>query len=86
MKLCKTCFSSPWPFVLMTVIATITGFVTWLTLGLSNPEPELRIAVGLLVFVAVEVTLFHYVVTCMRRHCRHHAPKIDHHHRLSPGS
>ncbi|MBK1618156.1 hypothetical protein CKO42_06795 [Lamprobacter modestohalophilus] len=86
MKLCKTCFSSVWPFVLMTVIAGITGFVTWLTLGLSQPEPETRIAVGLIVFVAVEATLIHYVVSCMRRHCRHHVPKMGRGHHLSPGA
>ncbi len=83
MKLCKTCFASVWPFMLMTVIAGITGFVTWLTLGLSQPEPELRIAVGLIVFVAVEVTLIHYVVACMRRHCRHDLPRIERGHHLS---
>lgn len=86
MKLCKTCFASVWPFVLMTVIAGITGFVTWLTLGLSQPEPELRIAVTLIVFIAVEATLIHYVVACMRRHCRHHAPEIERSHHFSPGS
>lgn len=72
MKLCKTCFASPWPFVLMTVIASMTAFVTWLTLGLSQTEPQLRLAVGVIAFVAVEATLVHYVISCMRRHCRHH--------------
>ncbi|MEA3638972.1 MAG: hypothetical protein VBE63_03410 [Lamprobacter sp.] len=86
MKLCKTCFSSLWPFVLMTVIAGVTGFVTWLTVGLSQPDPQLRIAVGLIVFLAVEATLIHYVVSCMRRHCRHHVPKMGTGHRLSPES
>jgi hypothetical protein len=85
MKLCKTCFSSIWPFVMVTGIAIMSGFVTWLTLGLSQPEPQLRLAVGLIAFVAVEVTLIHYVVSCMRRHCRHHAKKATPGHRLSSG-
>lgn len=86
MKLCKTCFTSPWPFVLVTVIAAMTGFVTWLTLGLSQPDPQIRIAVSVLALVAVEATLVHYVVSCMRRHCRHHGTKLDHNHHLTPGS
>lgn len=86
MKLCKTCFSSPWPFIMVTAIAIMTGFVTWLTLGLSQPGPQLRLAVGLIAFVAVEATLIHYVVSCMRRHCRHHTPGVDRGHRLSPRS
>lgn len=76
MRLCKTCFSSPWPFVLMTGIAIMAGFLTWLTVGLSQPEPELRIGVSVVAFVAVEVTLVHYVIACMRRHCRHHRGKM----------
>lgn len=86
MKLCKTCFSSPWPFVLMTVIATMTGFITWLTLGLSQPDPQLRIAIAVIAFVAVEATLIHYVVSCMRRHCRHHAPNPRRNRQLSQGA
>lgn len=70
----------------MTVIASITGFVTWLTIGLSSLAPELRIAISVIVFVAVEATLVHYVVSCMRRHCRHHDRKIDRSHHLSTES
>jgi hypothetical protein len=61
----------------MTVISSVTAFVTWLTLGLSNPEPALRIAVSLIVFIAVEATLIHYVISCMRRHCRHQPPTLE---------
>ncbi|MFW5724095.1 MAG: hypothetical protein ACOC26_01855 [Halochromatium sp.] len=86
MKLCKTCFSSPWPFVMVTGIAIMAGFVTWLTLGLSQPEPQLRLAAGLIAFVAVEVTLIHYVISCMRRHCRHHAHGAQRSRHLSPES
>ncbi|NBC48006.1 MAG: hypothetical protein GVY22_08450 [Gammaproteobacteria bacterium] len=86
MKLCKTCFSSPWPFVLMTVIASMTGFITWLTLGLSQPDPQLRIAVAVIAFVAVEATLVHYVICCMRRHCRHHSSPAQQDRHLSQGA
>lgn len=77
MKLCKTCFSSPWPFLLMTVIALIAGFVTWLSVGLSQPQIEVQVGVSVLAFLAVEATLVHYVISCMRRHCRHHAPRVQ---------
>lgn len=86
MKLCKTCFASPWPFVLMTVIAAMTGFITWLTLGLQQPDPQLRIAIAVIAFVAVEATLIHYVIACMRRHCRHHAPTPRRSRHLSQGA
>ncbi|MBK5932170.1 hypothetical protein [Halochromatium salexigens] len=86
MKLCKTCFSSPWPFMMVTAIAIMTGFVTWLTLGLSQPEPQVQLAVGLIAFIAVEATLIHYVISCMRRHCRHHAKKVDPGRHLSSGA
>lgn len=77
MKLCKTCFSSPWPFVMVTGIATLIAFLTWLTLGLSAPEPTVRLIASLVAFAAVEVTLVHYVVSCMRRHCRHHGQRLS---------
>jgi len=86
MKLCKTCFASAWPFVLVTAIALMSGFVTWLTLGLSQPDPQLRLVVGAVAFVAVEATLVHYVVSCMRRHCRHHGTKLEHNRHLTPES
>jgi hypothetical protein len=70
----------------MTGIAVMAAFVTWLTLGLSQPELELRIAITVIAFVAVEATLVHYVISCMRRHCKHHSPKMERRGQLSPGA
>lgn len=71
MKLCSECPTSAWPFALVTVIAAVLGFITWLMAGLSELEPAVRLATAGAVFAAVEVTLVHYVLTCIRRHCRH---------------
>lgn len=77
MRLCSECRNTPWPFVLVTTIAVVVGFLTWLTMGLSEPEPMFRIGVTAAVFVAVEGTLVHYVISCIQRHCRHQAMYID---------
>jgi hypothetical protein len=72
MKLCTKCIASPLPFVMITLLAGVIGFITWLMLGLSDWGPSPRIAAGLGSGIAVAATLWHYVVDCMRRHCRHH--------------
>jgi len=71
MKFCTECRRSPLPFVLALLIASIAGFMTWLTLGLSSYEPWLRIGGSVAVFLAVGGTLLHYVLSCIRRHCQH---------------
>ena len=71
MKFCTECNSSPLPFALALLIASIAGFLTWLTLGLSTYEPLLRIGGSVAVFLAVGGTLLHYVVSCIKRHCQH---------------
>lgn len=71
MNLCPKCNHSPWPFVLVVVIATVSGFMTWLTLGLSVVDDGPRLIAAAVVFVAVGATLLHYVLTCLKRHCRH---------------
>jgi hypothetical protein len=71
MKLCSECHSSPLPFVMIAVIAGVIGFITWLTLGLSDWALEWRLAAALATSTALAATLWHYVVSCMRRHCRH---------------
>jgi len=76
MKFCSECRVSPWPFLLVTAIAGIITFLTWLTMGLSAPDPTVRIGTTLAVFVAVEGTLVHYVISCIRRHCRHHGAHL----------
>jgi len=71
MKLCPKCDHSPLPFLMVFVIATVSAFVTWLTLGLSQVPPLPRAAAGALAFVVVGGALLHYVLSCLKRHCRH---------------
>jgi hypothetical protein len=73
MKFCAECNSSPLPFVMVALIAGIVGFITWLTLGLSYPEPMFRLGGAIVVFLAVGGTMLHYVLSCLRRHCNHRA-------------
>lgn len=83
MKFCSECRVSPWPFALVTVIAGIIAFLTWLITGLSQPEPMVRIGATVGIFVAVEGTLVHYVASCIRRHCRHHRSEMSSNRQLS---
>ena len=71
MKFCTECNSSPLPFALALLIASIAGFLTWLTLGLSTYEPLWRIGGSVAAFLAVGGTLLHYVMSCIKRHCQH---------------
>jgi hypothetical protein len=71
MKFCAECNSSPLPYLMVALIATIIGLITWLTLGLSTDEPLVRIGGSIAVFLAVGGTLWHYVASCIQRHCRH---------------
>jgi hypothetical protein len=71
MKLCPQCNASPLPYVMITLIAGVIGFLTWLTLGLSDWGEGPRAAAAAGACLAVGATLWHYVVSCMRRHCRH---------------
>ena len=71
MKFCPKCGRSPWPFVMVLLIASVTSFVTWVTLGLSIDETAPRALASAGVFLAVGGTLLHYVLACLKRHCRH---------------
>ena len=71
MKLCPQCKGSPWPFVLVFAIASVAGFATWLTLGLSVSDMRIRVAAGSLAFLIAGATLLFYVLSCLKRHCRH---------------
>jgi hypothetical protein len=52
------------------LIAALASFMTWLSLSLSDVV-GLPMAVACAgVFLAVGGTLLHYVLSCMRRHCR----------------
>jgi hypothetical protein len=53
------------------LIASVTSFVTWVTLGLSIDETAPRALASAGVFLAVGGTLLHYVLACLKRHCRH---------------
>jgi hypothetical protein len=71
MKLCPKCSSTPWPFLLVIFIAVVSAFLTWLTLSYSGVGTVGVIAGSGGVFVAVLATLLHYVISCLKRHCRH---------------
>ena len=80
MKFCPQCTNSPWPFAMVLFIAAIIAFLTWLMLGFAGADPT-EAAIGTaLVFIAVGATLVHYVLGCMRRHCRHDPSGTDRHH------
>lgn len=84
MKLCPKCSSSPWPFVMVVLLAGIITFLTWLMLSFAQVKPITQLLGSVAVFAGVGVTLTHYVVTCLRRHCpqRHQCqaspPDINH--------
>lgn len=71
MKLCPECSKSPWPFVMVFFLASVSAFITWLTLSYSQVGVLEQIAGSAVVFLAVGGTLVHYVLGCMKRHCRH---------------
>lgn len=71
MKLCSKCVRSPLPFVMVFSIASLAAFLTWTTLGLSIEETGPRAAPSAGVFLAVGGTMLHYVLACLKRHCRH---------------
>lgn len=82
MKLCPQCNASLLPFLLIAVITAVVGFLTWLTLGLSDWEAGQRIGATLGAGALVGLALWQYVVSCMRRHCRHEGPV----HGMAPSS
>jgi hypothetical protein len=79
MKLCPECRSVWWPFGVVVFISSVVAFLTWLMLSLSSVEGVIRLVGSGAVFVAVASTLAHYVVSCMKRHCRHGTEPLPHH-------
>ena len=71
MKFCRKCSKSPLPFLVVFFLAGVSALLTWLTLSYSQPGTTVLIAGSLGVFLAVSVTLAHYVVSCLKRYCRH---------------
>lgn len=74
MRLCPRCSRSPWPFVMIVAIAAMTAFLTWLTLSLTPAGPLPRLGATALAFFAAGGTLLGFVLSCLRRHCRHLEP------------
>lgn len=56
---------------MVALFAAILTFLTWLVLSFSQAEPVTRVAGSAAVFVSVGLALTQYVLTCLRRHCRH---------------
>ncbi|NEV60459.1 hypothetical protein [Thiorhodococcus minor] len=71
MKLCPKCSQSRWPFVVALAVAAFVAGMTWLMLGLAAMDAWQRALIAVTVFSGVCVTLVHYVLSCLRRHCRH---------------
>ena len=71
MKLCRQCGRSPLPFVMVFFVAGVSAYLTWLTLSYSDFERIEVVAGSGIVFLAVAGAVLHYVLSCMRRHCRH---------------
>jgi len=74
MKLCPKCGSLRWPFVVVLFVASVSAFLTWLTLSYSELGKVQLVAGSSAVFLGVSATLLHYVISCMKRHCRHGNP------------
>lgn len=71
MKLCTKCRKNVWPYGMVILVAGVAGYLTWLTLVLSDVGITERAIASGGVFLAVGGTLVHYVIACMRRHCHH---------------
>jgi hypothetical protein len=70
MNLCPKYGSSLLPFLMVFLVASVSAFMTWLTLTYSDAGILECIAGTAVVFLAVGGTLLHYVLGCMKRHCR----------------
>ena len=82
MKLCSECRKTPWPCAFAIFIAGLSAFLTWLMLSFSGFSESERLMGSALMFVLASATLLHYVLSCMKRHCRHdrHGDHTRHHH------
>jgi len=70
MKLCNECRKTPWPFAFALFISSVTGFLTWLMLSFGGFNETEQLIGSAAVFFASAATLTHYVLSCMKRHCR----------------
>jgi hypothetical protein len=56
---------------MVALLASVITFLTWLMLNFAQAEPIVQLTTSVAVFFGVGLTLTHYVVTCLRRHCPH---------------
>jgi hypothetical protein len=82
MKLCPQCKASPWPFVMVFFFSSVSAFLTYIMLGFVGAEPIPTVVGTAMAFVAVGGTMLHYVLACIKRHCRHgdKGPTAHRHH------
>jgi hypothetical protein len=70
-KPCPKCIPTALPFAMTALIASVIAFITWLTLGLSDVGDAVRLGGAAGAFALVGFALWQYILSCMRRHCRH---------------
>lgn len=70
MRLCPRCKKIFLPYLMILLVAGLAGFMTGLTLDLSGVSGLPLVVACAGVFLVVGSTLLHYVIACMRRHCR----------------
>lgn len=78
MKFCSRCHKTLWPFLFAVFIAGVAAFLTWLTLVYSQFNTTTSMVLSGVMFVGASVILIHYMLSCIKRHCRH-----DHHRHAS---
>ncbi len=79
MKLCSECRKTPWHLAFAFFISGITAFLTWLMLSFSGFSETEQLIGSAMIFLAAAATLSHYVLSCMKRHCRHDEHHQQHH-------
>jgi hypothetical protein len=78
MKLCAQCHHTPWPYLFALFISGFTAFLTWFTLAYSHFDATERLLGSIGIFLAADATLTHYMMACMKRHCRHQDRGFSH--------
>lgn len=71
MRLCAECRSKIWPYAIVILVASFSGFITWLTMSVTGASETAIRMVSACVFVGVGGLLLGYMLCCLRRHCRH---------------
>lgn len=78
MKICAKCHLAFWPYLIALFIASVTAFLTWLILGYSDFDTTEQILIAAGMFMLTGVSLTHYMMICMQRHCHHHNHAFRH--------